>query len=101
MKHGITGALPDLPRKAGQEQEFVKEFDARAHVSLAIAHLGMSSAEAWQMTMTELVGALRAKFPQAESNAPGARAPTAEEHEATMAWFERVEAARKQKQGAH
>jgi len=101
MKHGITGALPELPRKAGQEPEYVKEFDARAHVSLAIAHLGMSSAEAWQLTMTELVGALRAKFPPVESNAPGARAPTAEEHNATMEWYERVEAARKQNQGAH
>lgn len=101
MKHGVTGALPELPRKAGQDPEFVKEFDARAHVSLAIAHLGMSSEQAWQMTMTELVGALRAKFPQVESNAPGARAPTAEEHNATMEWYERVEAARKQKQGAH
>ncbi|MFA5489616.1 MAG: DUF6246 family protein [Candidimonas sp.] len=99
MKHGITGALPELPRKAGQDPEFVKEFDARAHVSLAIAHLGMSSAEAWQMTMTELVGALRAKFPQIESNTPGARAPTADEHNATMEWYERVEQARKRKQG--
>lgn len=98
MKHGVTGALKELPRKAGQEPEYVKEFDAREHVSLAIAHLGMSSAEAWQMTMTELVGALRAKFPQAESNAPGAKAPTIEEHNATLAWFERVEALRAGKQ---
>ncbi len=101
MKHGVTGALPELPRKADQEPEFVREFDARTHVSLAIAHLGMSSAEAWQMTMTELVGALRAKFPQQQSDAPGARAPTTEEHEATMAWYERVEAARRKKQGSH
>ncbi|MCO7643270.1 DUF6246 family protein [Pseudomonas sp. S 311-6] len=101
LKHGIVGALPPLPRKADEEPEFVKEFDARAHVSLAIAHLGMSSAEAWQMTMTELVGALRAKFPQAQSNSPGAKAPTKEEAEATMEWFERVESARKAKRGTH
>lgn len=101
MKHGITGALPELPRKAGQEQEFVGEFDARAHVSLAIAHLGMSSAEAWRMTMTELVGALRAKFPPVNGGGPGALAPSSEEHEAAMDWFERVEAARSKAQGGH
>lgn len=101
LKHGVTGALKELPRKAGQEPEYVKEFDARGHVSLAIAHLGMSSREAWQMTMTELVGALRAKFPPSESDAPGAKAPTKEEHNATLEWFDRVEAMRSKKQGAH
>lgn len=98
LKHGVTGALPPLPRKADEEPEFVQEFDARAHASLAIAHLGMSSAEAWQMTMTELVGALRAKFPPTESNAPGAKAPTKEQMEATMEWFDRVEAKRNKRQ---
>lgn len=101
MKHGVTGALKELPRKAGEDPEYVKEFDARAHVSLAIAHLGMSSADAWQMTMTEIVGALRAKFPPADSDAPGARAPTLEEHQATMEWFEEVERLRAAKQGGH
>lgn len=94
IKHGVIGALPTLPSKPGAEPEFVQEFDARAHVALAVAHLGVSSSEAWNMTMTELVGALRAKFPQQPSNEPGARAPTAEEHAKTMEWFERVEAAR-------
>ncbi len=100
LKHGVTGALPELPRPPDDEPAYVKEFDARAHVALAMAHLGMSEREAWNITMTALVGALRAKFPRPESNAPGARAPTKEEHEATMAWFERVEAARNKKQGS-
>ena len=101
LKHGVVGALPELPRRAGDEPEYIKEFDARAHVAIAMAHLGMSEREAWDTTMTALVGALRAKFPHPESNAPGARAPTKEENSATMAWFERVEAARKRRQGAH
>ncbi|MBV7482527.1 DUF6246 family protein [Bordetella sp. BOR01] len=101
LKHGIVGALPELPRRAGDEPEYVKEFDARAHVAMAMAHLGMSEREAWNCTMTALVGALRTKFPRPESNAPGAKAPTKEEHNATMEWFERVEAARRKRQGAH
>lgn len=97
LKHGITGALPPLPPKPGHESsepEYVQEFDARAHAALAMAHLGASSAEAWSMTMTELVGALRAKYPQQESREPGSRAPDKESMEKTMEWFERVEAAR-------
>lgn len=94
LKHGVTGALPDLPRNADRAPEYIEEFDARGLVATAIAHLGMSSAEAWRMTMTELVGALRAKFPPDEKSSPGARAPTLEEHEATMEWFEQVQAAR-------
>lgn len=85
LKHGVTGALPKV---VGKQDEYVQEFDARAHVSLVIAHLGLSSSEAWKMTMTEIVGAMRAKFP--EINSSGSGAPTVSEHDATMEWFERV-----------
>lgn len=103
LKHGVTGALPPLPPKPGQEggePEYVQEFDARAHAAIAMAHLGASSAEAWAMTMTELVGALRAKYPPQESREPGSRAPSRESMEKTMEWFDRVEAARAGKSGA-
>lgn len=92
LKHGVTGAHDPLPRKADEEPEFVTAFDAGAHVSLAIAHLGMSSEQAWQMTMTELVGALRAKFPQVD--APGAKAPSKDEMEEALEWHDRVLEAR-------
>ena len=96
-KHGVTGALNPLPRRADQEPEFTTRFVARDHVALAVAHLGVSESDAWNMTMTSVVAALRAKFPQSEINAPGAKAPTKEEHEATEAWYDRVEAARRAK----
>lgn len=101
LKHGVVGALPELPRRADDEPQFLREFDARANVALAMAHLGMSERDAWNTTMTVLVGTLRAKFPRPESQSPGAKAPSKEEHEETMEWFERIEAARKRKQGAH
>jgi hypothetical protein len=98
LRHGVTGALPPLPQKPGEEPAtYTDEFDARANVSLAIAHLGASSEQAWQMTMTELVGALRAKFPPLESTGPGAKAPTREDHDQAMEWFAGVEAAMKQR----
>ncbi|ASR91409.1 glycoprotein [Alcaligenes faecalis] len=90
LKHGITGSLPELPRPADQEPEYVQEFDARAHVSMAMAHLGVSERDAWQMTMTGLVGALRAKFPPSQNDSPGAKAPSKAEMEEALAWHDRV-----------
>lgn len=69
LKHGIIGDYDPLPQPEHEPKQYVSSFNARDHVALAIAHLGMSSKEAWAITMTELVGALRAKFPQAEIEA--------------------------------
>lgn len=102
LKHGITGALSPLPRRSGDEEPvYVKEFIARDHVAIAMAHLGVSERDAWNMTMTGLVGALRAKFPPAENNAPGAKAPSKEQHDATMAWFDKIEAKRRAAKGVN
>src|SRR5690606_11937553 len=101
MRHGVVGVAKPLPRRADAEDQYLTEFDAKEHAALAMAHLGLTEREAWYMTMTGLVAALRAKFPPSPKDTPGARAPSKEEHEATMEWFERVEAARRAKQGAH
>ncbi len=101
MRHGVVGVAKPLPRRADAEDQYMTEFDAREHAALAMAHLGLTEREAWNMTMTGLVAALRAKFPPSAKDSPGARAPTKEEHDETMAWFERVEAARAAKKGAH
>ncbi|KAA0910686.1 DUF6246 family protein [Pusillimonas sp. ANT_WB101] len=100
-KHGITGALPPLPRSNDDDEpEYVSVFNAREHVALAMAHLGLSEREAWSMTMTGLVGALRAKFPPSAKDSPAGRAPTLDEHDATLNWFERIKANRAPQQGA-
>ena len=92
LKHGITGALPQLPPKAGEEREYTPAFDAREHVAVAMAHLGLSESEAWQMTMTSFIGAMRAKFPPEPT--PGSRAPSDEQVEADMDWLDRINAIR-------
>lgn len=94
MRHGVVGVAKPLPRRADAEDQYLTEFDAKEHAALAMAHLGLTEREAWNMTMTGLVAALRAKFPPSAKDSPGARAPTREEHEATEAWYERVLEAR-------
>lgn len=93
LKHGITGSQKPLPRKADQEPEYLTEFKASESVALAMAHLGVAEQEAWNMTMTSLVAAMRAKFP-ASTQSSSSRAPTKEEHESTMDWFEEIKARR-------
>lgn len=97
LKHGIVGALPPLPRPADAEEGYSREFHAREMVDLAVAHLGLPAMTAWGMTMTEIAGALRAKFPPTDKQAPGRNAPTGQEHDALMAWADRI--AEKRKKG--
>lgn len=90
MQHGITGTQEPIKSK-DKESDYVTEFKVQDHVALAMAHLNMPEDKAWAMTMTSLVAALRAKFPQQENNDPGSKAPTKGEHEATMEWFEKIQ----------
>jgi hypothetical protein len=56
------------------------KFDPVEYVGAAVAHLGISFDEAWQLTMVEFQQAMRAKFPDAEKE----DYPTAEEHRALV-----------------
>lgn len=101
LRHGVIGVAKELPRPAGEEPQYLQAFEARELAAVAMAHLQMAEAEAWNMTMTGLVGTLRVKFPPSAQGAPGYDAPSIEEHDAAMQWYERVEAARAAQQGTH
>lgn len=90
IQHGVTGVNKPVARRAEDSSDYVKEFNAAEHVAMAVAHLGMSERDAWNCTMTSLVAALQAKFPPVDG--AGSNAPSADEHDAAMEWFERVEA---------
>lgn len=92
IRHGVVGLVPadPSPKKRGK---FSSEFHARDYASMAMAHLGLSEAEAWQMTLTSFILAMRAKFPPPEK-AKRDDAPNEQEHDATMAWLAAVNKAR-------
>jgi hypothetical protein len=89
-KHGIVGDVP--PPERTEDSNYTQEFVARDFVAVAQAHLGASESEAWNMTMTGFILALRAKYPPPE--AAGSKAPTIAQHDETMSWLERVNKAR-------
>jgi len=79
MRHGIVGVKPEGRLLAKPKEEYVPEFRPREFVAQAIAHLGLSSAEAWNLTMTEFSGAMQSKFGKPET------LPPTEEHDEAMA----------------
>lgn len=93
LKHGMIGVIPksDSEERAQTEDddEYTPEFDARKFVALACVHLGMSEAEAWNMTMTSFSLAMQAKFGKPEK-----KKPSAKKHDEAMAFLERVNARR-------
>lgn len=83
MKHGIIGDVDRSKDDETKKKEYSDSFDAKSYVSLAIAHLGVSEREAWAMTMTSIVGALRAKFPPEPS-----KYMSEKEENDLLKWFE-------------
>jgi len=78
LKHGVVGALP-VTGKANGSGDYMTEFNARDFVSMAVAHLGMPTDAAWNLTMTEFSGAMKAKYGE-----PQSKAPNLEKHKAAM-----------------
>lgn len=61
LKHGLIGDLQ--PKKKSDDADYSDEFHARKFVYMAVAHLGMSDTDAWNMSMTAFQEAMEAKFP--------------------------------------
>lgn len=81
MQHGISGkARPGGRESAGGR--YAEAFDAAEFIGLARVHLGMSSADAEALSMTELQGLLAIKFPEANK---ARDVPTREEYREAMA----------------
>ncbi len=84
MMHGVCGAPTPGERPAAGAGDYATKFDAGEFIALARAHLGMSYADAWALSMTELQQLMRVKFPERESARAAQRIPTREEYEASV-----------------
>lgn len=95
IRHGLIGPSLDDENIDAPPKKYSEKFDPSGIVALAIAHLGMSENDAWNMTVTGFVMAMRAKFPPAPSTRP-----TLKEYDSMMDWLDKVNAAEKaQKNG--
>lgn len=79
MQHGIVGKA--RPEKKG-DGAYSDTFDASEYISAARVHLGLSSADAEALSMTEFQTMLAMKFPEANKTRD---VPSREEYHAQMA----------------
>lgn len=77
--HGICGKV----KSTGKKGDAIKEFDAYSFMELARIHLSLSLSDASQMTMTEFLRLMDAKFPPEKNE----NEPTREEEADLLAWF--------------
>ena len=65
IRHGVIGVVPQQSKK--NEGKYSSKFEPRELAALAMAHLGMSEDEAWNLTVTGFILAMRAKYPDPEA----------------------------------
>lgn len=85
IRHGVMGDAEPTKDARPKASEYMSEFKAMDYAATAVAHLGYSEAEAWNMTLTSFLAAMRSKFPPAEKTPEAIKPHTAEEYDATMA----------------
>ncbi|HAM5738139.1 TPA: hypothetical protein IB192_002301 [Escherichia coli] len=68
MYHGLIGDGPEEDAGESREGEYKPTFNVLEFVYSAVAHLGLSESEAWNMTMTGYRAVVRAKTPPDERN---------------------------------
>jgi hypothetical protein len=84
MQHGIIGKA--RPETKG-DGEFSDSFHAAEYIAAARVHLGLSSADAEALSMTEFQTMLEMKFPAASDRRD---IPTADEYDAAMARLKEI-----------
>lgn len=83
MRHGIVGKA----KPGTGSGEYSDSFHAAEYIAAARVHLGLSSADAEALSMTEFQTMLEMKFPE-QPGAKAAEIPSAEDYAEAMAAFE-------------
>lgn len=64
LYHGMVGKVEH--KTAPSEDSYTSKFNPLEWMASVVAHLGISERDAWQMTMTSVLTALKTKFPPSE-----------------------------------
>lgn len=85
MQHGIAGTAKPQAEGETAEGAYTDRFDAAEYIAAARVHLGLSSADAEALSMTELQRMFAMKFPKAAaSDGKGRELPSREAYDAAM-----------------
>lgn len=64
LYHGMIGKIEH--KTTPKESDFTSTFKPIEWMTAVVAHLGIAERDAWQMTMTSILSALKTKFPPSE-----------------------------------
>ncbi len=64
LYHGMVGHVEHKAPPSGEA--YSSTFDPMTWVSAVVAHLGLSERDAWNMTMTSVLNAMKTKYPPSE-----------------------------------
>ena len=81
--HGVCGKVKKTDDDDNSKGKPIKEFDAYEFMEMARVHLGMSRGEAENLTMTEFIRMMRAKFPEPIDETKASRS----EEKDMLAWY--------------
>jgi len=84
LRHGMVGGAKPGGRAKAEQGRYAETFDAAEYVAAARVHLGLSSADAEALSMTEFQRMFEMKFPQANK---ASDIPTREEYLAAIEHF--------------
>lgn len=86
LRHGMVGMATPEGQSKPQQGKYAATFDAAEYIAAARVHLGLSSADAEALSMTEFQRMFEMKYPQAKK--PERDIPTREEYLAAMEHFQ-------------
>lgn len=89
--HGMVGKIDNL--LLTKESDYTDEFKPLSWVAAVVAHLGIPEREAWQMTMTSILHAMRVKYPPSEKQK--ALATLEEDKKQFDDWYQSIYGAKK------
>ena len=66
LHHGLIGHVVESKTRVIKDDDYTSVFDPLEYATMATVHLGLTSEQAWGLTMTQLRRALGMKFPPSE-----------------------------------
>lgn len=94
IRHGVVGVVPADTKKS--EGIYSSKFEPRELAAVAMAHLGMSESDAWNLTVTGFVLAMRAKYPDPKVEADKKADEALKKYDIMMERNKRIATARAQ-----
>ena len=92
LHHGLVGNVVASKTRVIKDSDYTDTFDPLEYATMATVHLGITTDQAWMLTMTQLRRALMMKFPPSEKQS--AQDELLDEYDKLSKWREQLQKVR-------